>query len=82
MIGYVSQENSTVIHKIRFKLDRSIKMPNEKITCQIVHSDKFKADDEKHKDANQLAKADEFSDKQKEEEEVCNLITTKLYAVC
>merc|ERR1712241_1305006 len=57
---------------------------DEKLKDKISEDDRKKINDKcdeaiKWLDANQLAEAEEFSDKQKEVEGVCNPIITKLY---
>merc|ERR1711874_416285 len=57
---------------------------DEKVADKISEDDKKKITDKcdeaiKWLDANQLAEVEEFSDKQKEVEAVCNPIITKLY---
>ena len=59
-------------------------MDDEKIKDKISEEDKKKITDKcddaiKWLDSNQLAEVDEFQDKQKEVEAVCNPIITKLY---
>ena len=62
--------------------DEKVKV--EKVKDKITEDDRKKITDECDKaikwlDANQLAEVEEFSDKQKEVEGVCNPIITKLY---
>merc|ERR1712211_175875 len=67
------------------------RLSKEEIERMVNDADKFKAEDDKRMiiskceeavkwlDGNQLAEVDEFQDKQKEVEAVCNPIITKMY---
>merc|ERR1712061_538950 len=76
-------------NKITITNDKG-RLSKEEIERMVNDAEKFKADDKKKiqdkcdeaikwLDANQLAEVEEFQDKQKEVEGVCNPIITKLY---
>ncbi|PKI74702.1 hypothetical protein CRG98_005029 [Punica granatum] len=91
----VSAEDKTTgqKNKITITNDKG-RLSKEEIEKMVQEAEKYKAEDEEHKkkkiedaidqaiqwlDGNQLAEADEFEDKMKELESICNPIIAKMY---
>ncbi|PKI74704.1 hypothetical protein CRG98_005031 [Punica granatum] len=88
----VSAEDKTTgqKNKITITNDKG-RLSKEEIEKMVQEAEKYKSEDEEHKkkdaidqaiqwlDGNQLAEADEFEDKMKELESICNPIIAKMY---